>query len=142
MRQLYSLAAAPPVRIVVLTVALFGPLIAPSPASAQAGAVHKTMLQDQPFPEPLFHSVTIRTVVDPKGDVARHIHPGLEIGYVISGQARLMVAGQPPRPLAKGDSFAVPRDTVHELDNVGPGPLTVLSTYVVDAGKPVASPAP
>jgi len=135
MKQLY--APAP----LLIAFALLGALIAPGAAIGQASTFHKTTLQDQPFPGPAFHTVTIKTLVDPKGEVARHTHPGLEIGYVISGQARLIVTGQAPRLLSKGDSFAVPRDTVHELDNVGPGPLTVLSTYVVDAGKPVASPA-
>ena len=113
-----------------------------SAAGAQPSAVHKTTLQDQPFPPPRYHTVTVRTVGDPAGLVAPHTHPGLEIGYVLEGRAVLKVAGQPPRSLAAGDSFAIPVRTVHSVQNAGPGALTMLSTYVVERGQPIASLAP
>jgi quercetin dioxygenase-like cupin family protein len=111
-------------------------------ASAQPGAVHKTTLQDQPYPPPKHHTVTVRTVVDAGGLVAPHTHPGLEMGYVLKGQAELRVAGQRPRVLYDGDSFAIPPRTVHSVKNTGGGALTMLSTYVVEQGQPIASPAP
>jgi quercetin dioxygenase-like cupin family protein len=111
-------------------------------ANAQPSAVHKTTLQDQPFPPPQHHTVTVRTVVDAGGLVAPHTHPGLEMGYVLKGQAELRVAGQAPRTLYDGDSFAVPPRTVHSVRNTGGGALTMLSTYVVEQGQPIASPAP
>jgi quercetin dioxygenase-like cupin family protein len=111
-------------------------------AGAQPSTVRKTTLQDQPFPPPKYHTVTVRTVVDAGGEVAPHTHPGLEMGYVLEGEAMLKVAGQPPRPLYGGDSFAIPAGTVHSLKNAGPAALTVLSTYVVEQGQPIASPAP
>jgi quercetin dioxygenase-like cupin family protein len=114
----------------------------PAMALGQASAIHKTTLQDLPFPTPKFHSVTIRTVVDPKGGVPRHIHPGVEMGYVLSGTAELSVAGQAPRALSAGDSFAIPANTIHSARNTGAGPLTMLSTYVVDKNRPILIPAP
>ena len=41
-----------------------------------------------------------------------------------------------------GDSFAIPPRTVHSVKNTGGGALTMLSTYVVEQGQPIASPAP
>jgi quercetin dioxygenase-like cupin family protein len=108
---------------------------------AQPSAVHKTTLQDQPFPSPRFHTVTVRTVVDPNGEVAPHTHPGIETGYVLQGQAELDVSGLPPRSLSVGDSFSIPTQTVHSVTNTGTGVLTMLSTYVVEIGQPIASPA-
>jgi quercetin dioxygenase-like cupin family protein len=125
----------------VLTAALAAVTLAPA-AGAQPSAVHKATLQDQPFPPPRYHTVTVRTVVDPAGLVAPHTHPGLEMGYVLEGRALLKVAGQPPRSLAAGDSFAIPVRTVHSVQNAGSGALTMLSTYVVERGQPIASPAP
>ena len=126
-----------------LGVALAAALLAIAPtASAQPSAVHKTTLQDQPFPPPKYHTVTVRTLVDASGEVAPHTHPGLEMGYVLEGQAVLQVAGEPPRSLAAGDSFAIPARTVHSVRNAGPGTLTMLSSYVVEQGEPIASPAP
>lgn len=118
-------------------------LLAFAPAAvSQPDTVHKTTLQDQPFPAPVYHSVTMRTVVDAGGEVLPHTHPGIEMGYVLEGHAVLQVAGQPPRSLSVGDSFSIPARTVHSVQNAGPGPLTMLSTYVVEQGQPIASPAP
>jgi quercetin dioxygenase-like cupin family protein len=115
--------------------------LAPATA-AQPSAVHKTTLQDQRFPGPRYHTVTVRTVVDPGGEVASHTHPGLEMAYILDGRAVLKMTGQPPRSLAAGASFAIPARTVHSVENAGPGALTMISTYVVEQGQPIASPAP
>jgi quercetin dioxygenase-like cupin family protein len=121
--------------------ALLGALLLASAAAAQPDAVHKTTLQDAPFPPPVYHTATVRTVVDPGGEVAPHTHPGIEMGYVLEGHAVLDVRGQPPRALAAGDSFSIPPRTVHSVKNAGPGALTMVSTYVVEKGQPIASPA-
>jgi quercetin dioxygenase-like cupin family protein len=113
-----------------------------SAASAQPNAVHKTTLQDTPFPPPGYHTATVRTVVDPGGEVAPHTHPGIEMGYVLQGQATLNVRGRTARSLAAGESFSIPPRTVHSVRNAGRGALTMLSTYVVEKGQPIASPAP
>jgi quercetin dioxygenase-like cupin family protein len=113
-----------------------------SAAGAQPSTVHKTTLQDRPFPPPHYHTATVRTVVDPGGEVAPHTHPGIEMGYVLDGRAMLKVRGRPPLSLSAGDGFSVPPRAVHSVENAGPGALTMLSTYVVERGQPIASPAP
>lgn len=113
-----------------------------SPASTQPDMVHKTTFQDRPFPAPLYHTATVRTVVDRGGEVQPHTHPGIEMGYVLDGRAVLRIAGLPPRSLSAGDSFSIPPRTVHSVQNAGPGALTMLSIYVVEKGQPIASPAP
>jgi quercetin dioxygenase-like cupin family protein len=118
-------------------------LLAMAPgAAAQPSAVHRTPLQDQDFPPPSLHTVTVRVVVDRGGEVTPHTHPGVEMGYVLAGHAMLKIAGSPDRTLAAGDSFSVPPRIVHSVRNTGPGALTLLSTYVVEKGEPIASPAP
>ena len=112
-----------------------------SAAGAQPNMVHKTTLQDGPFPPPHYHTVTVRTVVDRGGVVAPHTHPGIEMAYVLDGRAVLKVRGQPPRSVSAGDSFSVPPRIVHSVENTGPGALTMVSTYVVEIGQPIASPA-
>ena len=110
-------------------------------ASASAHAASRTQLQEQPFPAPRYHTVTVRAVIDVGGQVPPHTHPGIEMAYVVDGQAVLNIAGQPPRTLTTGDSFAVPPMAVHGIHNVGKRPLTLVSTYVVEAGKPILTPA-
>jgi quercetin dioxygenase-like cupin family protein len=111
------------------------------PVAAQPNAVHRTTLQQQDFPAPL-HTVTVRVEIDPGGEVAPHTHPGVEMGFIVSGRMRLAIAGSKPKLLGAGDSFAVPPRTVHSGKNVGAAPLVILSTYVVDPREPLASPAP
>ena len=41
---------------------------------------------------------------------------------------------------AKGDSLFVPGGTVHWAKNTGKGPAKILSTYIIEKGKPIATP--
>jgi quercetin dioxygenase-like cupin family protein len=113
-----------------------------SAAIAQPSTVHKTTLQSQAFPEPVYNTVTVRTLVDRDGMVLRHTHPGVEMAYIVSGDALVKIMGRPDQTLKGGDSFTVPPETPHSVQNVGPEELTVVSTYVVDRSKPIATPAP
>jgi quercetin dioxygenase-like cupin family protein len=113
----------------------------PALASGQPTGVHKTALETSPFPGPVLHTVLVRTDVYRGGVVAPHTHPGLEVAFVVAGRAMLRVRGQPDRQVAGGGSFAIPPGAVHSVRNTGPGPLTIVSTYVVDRSKPISSPA-
>lgn len=115
-------------------------MLAPA-AQAQPQPVQKTTLQDQGFPGRPNHTVLVKTVIARGATVAPHTHPGVEMAYVASGVAQLTMAGQGQRTLRPGDSFSAPPGVVHSVRNTGPGPLTIVSTYVVDRNKPIASPA-
>jgi len=82
-----------------------------------------------------------RADFDPGAVVAKHTHPGEEISYVIEGEITVEVAGKPPQTLKAGDAFFIPAGTVHSAKNTGKGKAAVLATYVVEKGKPLASPA-
>jgi quercetin dioxygenase-like cupin family protein len=84
----------------------------------------------------------LRAEIAPGGHAGRHTHPGDEISYVLEGEADLLVDGQPPRHLAAGDSFVIPAGTVHDARNDGANPARVIGVYVVEKGKPLATPAP
>jgi quercetin dioxygenase-like cupin family protein len=99
--------------------------------------VHKDTLQTDAFPGHGEHTVMVRTVLDPGHTIPRHIHPGLEVIYVLSGTSRLKRAGSPDRDLKAGESVVVPPRAIHEMINTGPGPLTLLATYVVDPRQPI-----
>jgi quercetin dioxygenase-like cupin family protein len=78
--------------------------------------------------------------IPPGGSAPPHTHPGEELGLVTDGSLILKVAGQPDRTLTAGDSFTIPRGTVHEVDSAGGAAIT--SVWIVDKGAPLASPAP
>jgi quercetin dioxygenase-like cupin family protein len=70
--------------------------------------------------------VTGAVTLSPGAEVAFHIHPGDEAGYVVEGSVIWKVRGQPDKTLHAGDSFFNPRGSVHSL--VGG-----------DKGKPLSS---
>lgn len=78
----------------------------------------------------------------PAATSGRHTHPGEEMGYILEGSLRFEMDGQPARTLKAGDYFMVPMGKIHSATNVGPGMAKVLATYVVEKGKPIATPAP
>jgi quercetin dioxygenase-like cupin family protein len=110
-------------------------------AIAQQGGIKRTPLQKVEFPEG-YNTVTGIAEIQPGGSAGRHTHPGIETGYVLEGEADLIIDGKPDLHLKAGDSYAIPAGAVHDARVHGDKPLKVLGVYVVDKTKPLASPAP
>jgi quercetin dioxygenase-like cupin family protein len=85
--------------------------------------------------------VTAIAEIPPGMAAGRHTHPGPETSYVVDGSASLEVEGEAPRLVKAGDSFAIPAGKVHDAKVVGDKPVKVLATYIIEKGKPLASPA-
>jgi quercetin dioxygenase-like cupin family protein len=88
--------------------------------------------------------IVIGTATLPAGTaIAFHTHPGDESGYALKGPLTLKIKGQPDRTLKAGESFFIPRGTIHTVAAVaaGDGAMAV-STWIVDKGQPLATPAP
>jgi quercetin dioxygenase-like cupin family protein len=109
-------------------------------AFAEQVGIKRTPLQKVEFPEG-YNTVTVHAEVPPGGTAGRHTHPGIEIAYILEGEADLIVDGQPDRHLKAGDSFSMPPGVVHDA-RVGGSTLKFVGIYVVDKTKPLASPAP
>ena len=123
------------------TVVLIAALGATTLVCAQQSGFTRHMLQDQNLSVAERHAVQVVAEFQPGVAAGRHTHPGEELGYVLEGTLELEVAGQPPRTLKAGDSFFIPAGVVHDGKNTGGGQAKVLATYIVEKGKPVASPA-
>ena len=108
---------------------------------AQQPGFTRKVLQDQDVSVSDRHAVQVVAQFAPGATAGKHTHPGEELGYVLEGTLQLEVAGQPPRTLKAGEAFFIPAGVVHDGRNTGAGPAKVLATYVVEKGKPVASPA-
>jgi quercetin dioxygenase-like cupin family protein len=76
------------------------------------------------------------------GTTGRHTHPGVETAYVVDGELELMVEGVGTKVVKAGESYSIPLGRVHSGTAHGSGATKVLVTYVVEKGKPLASPAP
>ena len=121
--------------------ALFAVLIAMPLAIGATEAFKRTVLQKIEFPGDKYATVLVQVDVNPDGLIARHIHPGIEMTYVVKGEGDLLVEGQPPRHLKAGDSFKIPPGVPHSLQN-GHEPLVLAANFVVEKDKPLSSPAP
>ena len=109
---------------------------------AQQAGFTRTALQTQDLSIPGKVVVQARAEFEPGVAAGRHTHPGEEMGYVIEGQLELLIDGQPPKIIKAGEVFFVPAGLVHDGKNTGSSKAKVLATYVVEKGKPVATPAP
>jgi quercetin dioxygenase-like cupin family protein len=109
---------------------------------AQQAGFKRTPLQTQDLSIP--GKVVVQAIAEfgPNVAAGRHTHPGEEIGYVIEGQLELKIDGQAPKVISAGQTFFVPAGLVHDGLNVNSGNTKVLATYVVEKGKPVATPTP
>jgi quercetin dioxygenase-like cupin family protein len=87
-----------------------------------------------------YETVDVRVDLDAGTVVPRHTHPGVESSYVVEGVLELSVDGEGTRSLKAGDGFQVPTQRPHSGKN-GDKPTILAVTYVVEKGKPLASPA-
>ena len=107
---------------------------------AQAPGIKRTELQDRDLSIPGRHVVQARVEFEPGAGVGRHTHPGDEISVVLEGSLLLEVDGQSPRTVKAGEAFFIPAGVIHAGKNAGSVKGVVLATYVVEKGKPVATP--
>jgi quercetin dioxygenase-like cupin family protein len=90
------------------------------------------------FPGDRYASVLVLIDVDPGEYVPRHTHPGLEMTYLLEGEATLTVDGRPDQPMKAGDWFQVPEGVPHSVQN-GDKPTRALGHYVVEKDKPITT---
>ena len=110
-------------------------------SAAPPSNIKRTPLQKVDIPGTSYETVTAIAEVAPGANAGRHTHPGPETGYVIEGDMVLMIDGQPAKPLKAGDSYQIPSGSVHDV-KAGDKGMKVMAVYMVEKGKPIASPAP
>jgi quercetin dioxygenase-like cupin family protein len=111
-----------------------------APPAATAGVTRKILSQTD-GPTPGYATLLVEATIEAGVPVARHTHPGVKSAYVMEGGFELPIQGQATRMLKPGDGFQIPADTPHAGGKPGTAKSRILITYVVDKGKPLASPA-
>jgi quercetin dioxygenase-like cupin family protein len=124
----------------VLIIAALALVAAAAPLSAQTG-LKRTVMQKFDVPPGERETVTAVVEIAPNTDVARHTHPGPETSYIVDGELTLNVEGQPTKVLKTGDAFTVPAGTIH-AGRSGASGVKLFGVYIVEKGKPLATPAP
>ena len=108
---------------------------------AAAGGVTRKILSQTDGPAAGYETVLVEATIEAGSAVGRHTHPGIESAHVLEGGFELPIQGQPTRNLKPGDSFQIPPNTPHAGGTAGTAKSKLLITYVVEKGKPLASPA-
>jgi quercetin dioxygenase-like cupin family protein len=109
-------------------------------SQAQAPGIKRTLLQRADVGDNR-ELILGMAEIAPGGATGRHTHFGVETGYVVEGGTSLDIEGETPKLLKAGDSYMIPAGKVHDAKAIGDGPSRVLATYVVEKGKPLATPA-
>src|SRR3712207_5136346 len=110
-----------------------------SPHDAFTGKLKRTELQRRPSSVPGREIVQVLTEIPVGVESGWHTHPGEEVGYIVAGTVEMMARRTPPRTLHAGEGFLMPPGTPHNARDVGPGTGQMLSTYLVEAGKPLVT---
>jgi quercetin dioxygenase-like cupin family protein len=108
---------------------------------AATGGVTRKILSQTDGPVPGYVTMLVEATIDAGVQVARHKHPGVESSYVMEGGIELPIEGQPTRTVKAGDGFQIAAETPHAGGRASDAKTRILITYVVEKGKPLASPA-
>jgi quercetin dioxygenase-like cupin family protein len=115
--------------------------LAQGTAPAATAGVTRKILSQTDGPVPGYVTILVEATIEAGVPVARHTHPGVESAYILEGGFELPVQGQATRQVKAGDAFQIPPETPHAGGKPGETKSRVLVTYVVEKGKPLASPA-
>jgi quercetin dioxygenase-like cupin family protein len=110
-------------------------------APAASAGVTRKILSQTDGPAPGYVTLLVEATIEPGVAVGRHTHPGIESAYVLEGGFELPIQGQPTRTVKAGDGFQIPAETPHAGGKPSDTKSRILITYVVEKGKPLASPA-
>jgi quercetin dioxygenase-like cupin family protein len=116
-----------------------GPAVAPQPPPDFGGRLERTEVQRGPSSIPGREIVQVLTLIPVGVSSGWHTHPGEEVGYILAGTVTMAIRGRDTLTLHAGDGFLIPPGVPHDARDVGPGTGQMLSTYVVEAGRPLVT---
>jgi quercetin dioxygenase-like cupin family protein len=101
------------------------------------GGIKRTVLQKTSFPKD--YTVSVNIINLPAGTSASpHIHPGLEVTYVLEGEFDLVTKGKPDQRFTAGMSYLVTDQDEHFARVLGDKPMKLLCVFIQRDGEPVA----
>jgi len=128
-------------RIVSVAALLLGSAIAvsaqPAPSAGTAAAMQTYDVPTNGKPQ-TFHM--LHRVFKPGEDIGFHTHQGVEISWVVRGTIELRVRGGATKTYHAGESFMIPRGTVHDPVNGSNAEAEVAVNYILDKGAPMRDP--
>jgi quercetin dioxygenase-like cupin family protein len=99
----------------------------------------RTILERFDVPDSSYETVIMHVEVAAQTNTGLHTHPGFDAAYLLDGEITVLERGQPAKPIRPGQSWHVRPGIVHDV-RAGDRPAQVLAMYVVEKGKPLATP--
>ena len=109
---------------------------------AQNTGITRTVVKTADVSVPGREGIVAHVEITPGGRAGRHTHAGDELSYILEGQGEILIDGQPPLKVKAGDGFVIPGGAKHDAHNTGTTTLKLVAVYVVEKGKPLATPVP
>jgi quercetin dioxygenase-like cupin family protein len=114
---------------------------AQTPPPVTTPGVTRKILSQIDGPTPGYVTLVVDIEIEPGVTIGRHTHPGIESAYMLDGGFDLPIEGQPMVAFKPGMGVVVPPNTPHAGGKNGDKKSHIISTYIVEKGKPLASPA-
>ena len=109
------------------------------PSDALADSLKRTEVQRAASSIPGREIVQVLTEIPPGVASGWHTHPGEEVGYIVAGVVEMSIRDRATLTLHPGDGFLIPPDTPHNALDIGSVAGHMLSTYIVEVGRPLAA---
>ena len=109
------------------------------PTDGLASSLKRTEIQRGASSIPGREIVQVLTEIPVDVESGWHTHPGEEVGYIVEGTVEMRIEDADTLTLHAGDGFLIPPRTRHNARDLGPGTGRMLSTYIVEIGRPLAT---
>lgn len=108
---------------------------------AQQGAIKRTPLVTVDEPGTTSYEAIMGLAEIPSGGTSgRHIHHGVEIGYVLDGAIVIQHQGRAVQTVKAGEAFRIDANAAHEATVSSGAAAKVLTVHMVEKGRPLAEP--
>jgi quercetin dioxygenase-like cupin family protein len=101
--------------------------------------ITRTAMEKFDVPDSRYETVVMVVEMAPHVNSGLHTHPGFDAAYLLEGSLTVIERGKPDKSIRPGESWHVVPGAVHEV-KVGDETTKVLAIYVVEKGKPLATP--
>lgn len=109
--------------------------------AAPAPNVSRRVLLTQDLSIPNYQTAMVEVIIPAGGREGRHTHPGSAVVHVLEGSLTLDMEGVPSKTYQAGETLYIDTGKIHEGINNGTTRVKALASFVVEKGKPLASPA-
>ena len=109
-------------------------------APLQPSPVKRTILQKADVPGTNLEMIYATVEIAPGFKAGRHFHPGVVMAQVVEGEFWFAPDGQPEKIFKAGEALTVADRVIHNEGATDNG-VKLNAVYVLEKGKPLASPA-